>query len=101
MAMHGLPCVESDPLRTLKSPPMLTSFRAHIRGVTSISYLEHKELIITSSADGNVSSHIVIYLVMTCCKHKNSYFTEIFRIQAAQYNLKGRICVNKQNKVAV
>ena len=54
LAAHGIPPLTSDPLQTLKSPPLLNSYRAHVRSVTGVVYVDHKQTIITSSGDNNV-----------------------------------------------
>ena len=63
LAMHGLPPAESEPLRTLKAPPLLSSFRGHIQGITSLTYVDHQMLMISSSSDGNVSQYLLYYTV--------------------------------------
>lgn len=48
------PADETRPEQTLKYPPKLNSFRAHLKAITHIEYAEDKQLVITSSADCSI-----------------------------------------------
>ncbi|XP_071962420.1 WD repeat-containing protein on Y chromosome-like [Antedon mediterranea] len=48
------PPATTNPEKTLKWPPKLNSFRAHLASIASVSYAEDKELLITCSSDCSV-----------------------------------------------
>ncbi|XP_064622322.1 WD repeat-containing protein on Y chromosome-like [Lineus longissimus] len=41
----------SDPLRTMKMPVLLNSFRAHLKSITCLDFIEKRDMIISSSSD--------------------------------------------------
>ncbi|XP_013411389.1 WD repeat-containing protein on Y chromosome [Lingula anatina] len=52
--VHLAPPLTSNPEQTLKMPPLLNSFRGHLKAITSIDFVEGKDLLVTASSDCTV-----------------------------------------------
>ncbi|XP_067932501.1 WD repeat-containing protein on Y chromosome-like isoform X2 [Watersipora subatra] len=51
---YAVPPPESEPHKTHKIPPILNSFRAHMKAVNSVSYCDEQDLLVTASTDCSV-----------------------------------------------
>ena len=57
---HDPPPESTNPSKTNKTPPLLNSFRAHLKAITAMCYIPEEEYILTGSVDKSVRCNTLV-----------------------------------------